>query len=119
MPRAAFMIAAGHSVRDTHALLGSTTTAVTAAGSAQNDAAQLTADHSLITTCTDGQGVILPALTFGDLVSVSNGTAVNAFVYPVTGGKFNGQAANAALELPPAHAALFIALNATDCNVIY
>ena len=123
MSRAAFIVASGLSVRQTHAVLGNISSAVSAAGTTQGTATQLTADVNLVTTATEGQGVILPAMTLGDVIWVANGTsggsAADFYVYPVSGGKLNGQTVDVGLLLPPAKAAVFVALNSLDCLVHY
>lgn len=118
MARVQVPIDAGMSVRLAHALAGTVAATVSAAGTNQSDATLIASDNNLITTASDGQGVILPSFNAGT-IWIANATAVNVFVYPVSGGKLNGQTANAALELPPARAAVFKAISATDCLVIF
>lgn len=123
MPRATHLIAAGIPVKHAHAILGTAAATVAAAGTNQSTATQLTADHNLVATCTTGQGVKLPAMTFGDEVWVGNGTTdtgmCEVLVYPVSGGKLNGQTANTPLGIAVQKAAVFRAINSTDCLVIY
>jgi hypothetical protein len=114
------MIATGLPVKQAHAILGTAAAAVTAAGTNQSTATQLTADHNLITACDPGQGVILPAMTFGDEVWVANGDSdADLLVYPRTGGKLNNQTANTPLSVATGRAAVFRAIGALDCLVIY
>jgi hypothetical protein len=120
MPRVQVLIDAGISVRRAHAIAGTNAATVTAAGSDQSGATELTDDNSLITTATEGQGVKLPAsFTAGDMYVV-NGTSANVFVYPASGGKLNNAIANLPIDLPPQHGAIFKAISSTgDCLVIY
>lgn len=76
-------------------IVGSTNTAVTAAGTTQGTATALAAQFNVVTTATLNQGVILPAgMGNGDEIDVLNSTTTNICVYPPVGGKFNNQAAN-------------------------
>jgi hypothetical protein len=69
---------------------------VAATGSAQNNAAALTAITNLITMTGNNQGVILPAgRNVFDQCNVANNTTVNVCVYPPVGGKLNNEATNA------------------------
>lgn len=110
------MVDGGESVRKTHVILGTVEREIAAAGSTQATAKQLTADHSEVTTISSGQGVILPAMTFGDIVSVGNAHASQALlVYPVVGGKFQNKAINTPVSLPAGRAGIFRALSDLDC----
>jgi hypothetical protein len=120
MPRAEYLVAAGFTVRDAEALLGTVDGAVSAAGSDQAGATLLTADHSLVTTISAGQGVRLPSMTVRDSMSVANGHATEALlVYPPSGWAINGAAANGPMSLPPRKGAAFKCVGATDLMAIY
>ena len=115
MPRAAFMVAGGLSVRMTQAIQGTLDAAVAAAGTLQSDATLLAADFSLVTTVAAGSGVILPTLVATDDMVVANGSATaSLLVYPPSGGKLNNATANLPLTLPSNRAARFICLNTVD-----
>lgn len=116
--RIANLLAVGVSVREAHGVGGTVNAAVAAAGSSKTDATLLTADINLVTTCTAGQGVILPTGTFGDEIWVGNGTTgsgtESVFVYPPSGGKLNGQTADIPLTLAPTMAVKFKALTSVN-----
>ena len=91
---------------------------VTAAGSDQAGATELTADNNLVTTANEGEGVKVPSFVAGE-VWVCNGTSVTVFVYPTSGGKLNNAPMNVALLLEPQAAAIFKAISALDCIVVH
>ena len=74
---------------------------ITAAGTTQGGATQLTADVNVITTATTGQGVILYSGVPGDDQWVFNNTLVDIRVYPHVGAKVNQVATNGAFVLAP------------------
>ncbi len=82
---------------------------LTAVGTTQATAAEITADYVVVTVVTSAaSGVILPPGNLNDEVIIVNGdSADNLFIYPQVGGKINRATANAALELPPNRAAHF------------
>ena len=118
MARGQVMNDGGFSTRDIDALHGSIAATVTAAGANQATATELTADNSLITTASAGQGVRLPSFNLGSVL-IANGTAVAVLVYPVTGGKINNASANAAITLYPGLGVECTAINATDVLAVY
>jgi hypothetical protein len=78
------------------------TTAITAAGTTQGTATQLTAAVNFIGTTAAGTGVILySAATLGDTQYVYNGGANNLLVYPPSGAAINGGTTNAAITVTP------------------
>ena len=84
------------------ALKGSMSATFTAAGTAQASAAALTTVFTLVTTATEGQGVILPvSMDVADQATVANGATVDIYVYPPTGGKINNGTANIPMMLAP------------------
>ncbi len=93
---------------------------VTAAGSTQGTAAPLSLDYHthIITSCTSGQGVILPSAanaasnTRYDRVLNQSGTTCN--LYPASGTQINGHALNAALVLNSGDAAWSVDASATQ-----
>lgn len=94
------------------------TDGITAAGTTQGTATACTADHEIVTTATEGQGVILLPGIPGAERSVANQTSVGIVVYPPSGAALNGKSANAGVTLPPNKAALFIFLSATVVSMI-
>src|SRR5262245_62635356 len=85
---------------------------MSAAGTTQTDAAEITADYVLVTTVAAGSGVLLPAGNLSDEVVIVNGHATESLlIYPRSGGKLNNATADAALTLPANSAAHFIGIN--------
>ena len=82
---------------------------MTAAGTTQATAAEITADYVVVTTVmASADGVILPPGNLNDEVIVVNGdSADNLKIYPRSGGKINRATADEALDLPPNTAAHF------------
>lgn len=88
--------------------------ALTAAGTLQSDALQLTASINQITTAASGTGVKLYASpAAGSFQVVYNGGANPLKVYPQTSGTINGLAANAGMLLPIKTACQFFAASST------
>lgn len=91
-----------------------TGSALTAVGTIQSDALQLTASINQVTTAASGSGVKLYASpAAGSWQVVYNGGANPMKVYPQTGGAINGLAANAGMILPVKTACKFYAATAT------
>ncbi len=82
------------------AMCKDTAAAVSAAGTSQGTATELTAADSEVTTVASGAGCILSSqLATGDLQSVFNAGANPLKVYPPTGFQINALAANAPMLL--------------------
>lgn len=95
------------------ALVGSA--AITAAGSAQGDAAQMYHGLNVVTGADGTKGVILPTALAGMIVYVKGVTAGVLKVYPKTGGTINALSANGAISLASgATPAIFIASSSTQ-----
>lgn len=111
--------AAGHSVRweqvlSANGIKYSVGAALTAAGTGQSDALQLTSAVNQVTTAAADTGVKLySAAVAGDIQIVYNGGANAMFVYPQTGATINQLAANAGHILPTTTAVLYFAVSAT------
>lgn len=89
--------------------------AVTAAGSAQGDAAALSQGLNVVTGADGTKGVKLPTAVPGMQVIVKGVTAGVLKVYPATGGTINALSANAAISLANgAIPATFVASSATQ-----
>jgi hypothetical protein len=90
---------------------------ISATGSTQATAAQITTDKAVVTAqVTGGTGVALPAATAGMTVLVNNKLSVNVNVYPVNGGtaEIDSLGNNAAFSLPANRAVAFAATSATQ-----
>lgn len=75
-------------------------TSVSAAGTTQGTATELTAADSEVTTVASGAGVVLSSkLSPGDSQSVFNAGANQLKVYPTSGMKINSLVANAPMTL--------------------
>lgn len=93
--------------------------AVTAAGSAQGDAAALIEGLNVVTGADGTKGVVLPTAAAGMVVHVKGVTAGVLKVYPATGGTINALSANAAISLASgAIPAIFVASSATQWYTI-
>lgn len=89
-------------------------TSVSAAGTTQGTATELTAADSEITTAAAGSGVILNSnLSAGDLQTVFNAGANAVKVYPPTGMKINALSTNAAMTLATNTGCLFKCVSST------
>ena len=87
---------------------------VSAAGTTQGTATELTAADSEITTAAAGSGVILHStLSTGDQQTVFNAGANAVKVYPPTGMKINALATNAAMTLSTNTGCLFKCVSST------
>lgn len=111
--------AAGHSVRweqlfSANGLKVSVGAALTAAGTTQSDALQLTSVVNQVTTAAASTGVKLYATpAAGDVQVVYNGGANAIKVYPQTAGTINGLAANAGITLATNTSVMFFAATTT------
>lgn len=98
----------------TAAICQDTATAVSAAGTTQGTATELTAADSEVTTVGAGAGVVLSSkLAPGDEQSVFNAGANPLKVYPPTGFKINALAANTAMTLAVNTACIFKCVSTT------
>ena len=85
----------GLSAVNAQAIQGTVANGLTALGSTQATALQLTADVNYFTTVGAGTGCILPAMNAGDTVDVYNKGANALLIYPPVGGAINGLGTNA------------------------
>ncbi len=93
--------------------------AVTAAGSAQGDAAALVEGFNVVTGADGTKGVILPTAAAGMIVYTKGVTAAVLKVYPATGGTINALSANGAISLTTGvMPSIFIASSATQWYTI-
>jgi hypothetical protein len=91
---------------------GSVDNNVTALGSTQGTAYQITKNVTNVTTAALNTGVIVPAnLSVNDVVVVRNGGANALAVYPQSGGQINAAGANTALSVAVGKTAILISLD--------
>jgi hypothetical protein len=96
------------------ALLQDTATSVSAAGTTQGTATELTAADSEVATVASGAGVVLSSkLAPGDSQTVFNAGANALRVYPPSGMKLNSLATNAAMLLATNTGCLFKCISTT------
>ena len=87
---------------------------VSAAGTNQSGATELSDVYNIVTSVSAGQGVKLPTADAQLTYTVVNTTATNLLVYPNVSDKINGGTANAAVTVPGGSAVTFVAKDATD-----
>jgi len=96
------------------AICKDTATALSAAGTTQGTATELTAADSEITTVAAGAGVVLSSkLASGDSQTVFNAGANAVKVYPPVGFQINALATNASMTLGVNTGILFKCISAT------
>ena len=96
------------------ALLQDVATSISAAGTSQGTATELTAADNEVTTVSAGAGVVLSSkLAPGDEQSVFNAGANPLKVYPPSGMKINSLAANASMNLAVNTGVLFKCVSTT------
>ena len=101
MPLSKDVMGGGLSAQTAQALAGTINTSVSAAGSSQSDATELSASINSVTTVAASAGVKLPACEIGDDVWVYNGQVTNPLtVYPDSGATINQLSANTSITLP-------------------
>ncbi len=105
---------AGASIPLASALCQDTATALSASGTTQGTATELTAADSEITTVASGAGVILSSkLAAGDCQSVFNAGANALKIYPTSGMKINALTANSPMLLATNTACIFKCISTT------
>jgi hypothetical protein len=77
--------------------LHSVATGITATGSTQGTAAEITKEINVVSTAAFGTGVVLPTAVEGMVITITNTSANSLLVYPATGAAINSLVANAAL----------------------
>jgi hypothetical protein len=88
---------------------------VAATGDSQATAAAVAAGFTLVSAANDEKGVRLPAATAGAVVILKNSVADKYLsVYPATGDKIDGGAADAGVDMDDGSVAMFVAYDATD-----
>ena len=104
----------GFSPLQVRGIVGTMAQTFTAAGTTQATATAISTAHTYITTASEGNGAILPASNVSDELTVCNSTAVDVYVYPVTGYKLNGATLNQPLMLSPNKAAKFLCVDGNN-----
>ena len=107
-------LGAGISMPLAQAVLQDVATSLSAAGTTQGTATELTATDSEITTVAAGAGVVLSSkLAPGDSQTVFNAGANAVKIYPPSGMKINNLATNAAMSLGTNTGCFFQCVSAT------
>lgn len=88
--------------------------AVSAAGSNQSGATELSDVYNIVTTVSSGQGVKLPSASAQLTYTVVNTTATNLLVYPNISDKINGGSVDVAVTVAAGSSATFVAKDSTD-----
>jgi hypothetical protein len=87
---------------------------VTAAGTTQGAATDLSKTYNIVNTASANQGVQLPDAVTGTRVTVFNSTTATIKVWPYTNESINDLSANTALDLGPEKGRDFVAVSATQ-----
>lgn len=103
------LMAFGFSPFAAQATVGDVGNNLTAAGSTQVTALDLTAATNIVTTTAASTGVQLQPTNQGDSVLVANLGANALLVYPASGGIINALAANAGFSVAAGKTAIFVA----------
>ena len=108
------VFAAGLPIPLMESMCKDTGTGISAAGTTQGTATELTSADNEITTVAAGSGVILNAtLAAGDSQTAFNAGANAVKVYPPTGFKINALSTNAAMQLATNTGCLFKCVSST------
>jgi len=86
---------------------------VAATGSAQGDAAAVTAGFTLVSAADGTKGVILPAASAGVVVIIKNGAAAILKIYPASADAINALSANASYNIASNTSTLLVAYDST------
>lgn len=103
------------------AVLGSLSSAVSAAGTTQATATLLTAANNIVTTVAVGSGVRLPltpTVSANDRLHVANHGANTLAVYPSTGGKFGTSTAGVPALIAPGKCCDFFCIDGTNWTAL-
>lgn len=87
---------------------------VTAAGTTQGTATDLSKTYNIVNTASANQGVQLPDAVTGTRVTIFNSTTATIKVWPYTNESINDLSANTALDLGPEKGRDFVAVSATQ-----
>lgn len=86
---------------------------VAATGSAQGDAAAVTAGFTLVSAADGTKGVILPAASAGVVVIIKNGAGAILKIYPASADAINALSANASYNIASNTSTLLVAYDST------
>lgn len=109
------LMGAGFSAGQATGIHGGVQSAVSAAGTSQSDATELTASINVVTTAAAGSGVQLPAMDVGDTVSILNLGSGAIWVYPASSERINNLATNIGFVLPQYTACMIQKFTTTRC----
>lgn len=88
--------------------------AVTAAGSAQGDAAALSEGFNVVSGADGTTGVVLPTAAIGKRVEVKNAAGSTLKIYPATGAAINAIAADGAYSIATVTSVVLVATSTTQ-----
>lgn len=103
----------GASAAHALAIVGNTSSALTALGSSQGTALLLSNENNEVTTTSASTGVQLPINLIGDAIFVANYGAQTLSVYGQTGESIQSGSANAAFSVAQNKTAMFIKVSST------
>ena len=114
------MAGVGFNIEHAKALIGTKALTVSAAGTVQGDATELTAACNLVTTVASGAGVVITSGYPEDSqMRVFNGGANALKIYPPSGGAINNGSANAAISLQAGDGVVLARLSSTVWGAIF
>ncbi len=99
MATAVDIMGGGFSAGQAKAIGGQSSDTFSAAGTTQGTAAAIKSSITIITTCSNNAGVIMPNSSHKDSFWIYNGTANTCIVYPPTSAQFNDVAVNSGITL--------------------
>ena len=119
--RKAHLMSAGVPAGTALALVGSTGTGISAAGTTVADATELTEDYNVVSTVAAGAGVVLPDSNVGpgDTIEVLNTGANPLTVYAPSTGSINGHTADVGVNLMPKAVARFRYTSAVNVTCFF
>lgn len=106
------IVGSGQSGSSAQYISGDAQSGVTATGSTQGTAYQLTADNTAFSTVAASTGAILQAGSPGDETFVYNGGANSLTVYPPVGGTINNLSANTGFAVATTKSCAFVQVGA-------
>jgi hypothetical protein len=104
----------GSNLAATSYFIRSINTAVSATGTNQGSATELTKEINVVSTVASGAGVVLPTAVAGMVIIINNTSANTLAVYPASGGVINSGLTNAAYSHISGASLQYYAINATQ-----
>ena len=98
--------------------IASISATVSATGTDQAGATDLSKTFSVVTTATENQGVKLPTSAAGVLYTIINGTSANIKLYPNTSETINSGVANASIIIAAGTTIKLIGIDNTNWNTM-